>query len=80
MIAVTAFISPYREDREQSRKIIGTERFAEVFLDAPLEVCEKRDAKGLYVKARAGLIPGFTGVNAPYEVPDAPAIRHKTGA
>ncbi len=79
MIVITAFISPYREDREQAGKIIGADRFIEVFLDAPLEICEKRDPKGLYEKARAGLVTEFTGVNAPYEVPENPAVRLKTG-
>lgn len=79
VIVITAFISPYREDREQARKIIGEDRFIEIFLDAPVETCEKRDPKGLYAKARAGLIPEFTGVNAPYEAPEVPAIRIKTG-
>jgi bifunctional enzyme CysN/CysC len=78
MIVVTAFISPYREDREQAKKIIGEDRFIEVFLDAPIEICEKRDPKGLYEKARAGLILEFTGVNAPYEAPEAPALWIKT--
>ncbi|MDD5225728.1 MAG: sulfate adenylyltransferase subunit CysN [Candidatus Omnitrophica bacterium] len=79
VIVITAFISPYREDREQARKIIGEDRFVEIFLDAPIEICEKRDPKGLYGKARAGLIPEFTGVNAPYEAPEAPGILLKTG-
>ncbi len=79
ILVITAFISPYREDREQARKIIGGDRFIEVFLDAPIEICEKRDPKGLYEKARAGLIPEFTGVNAPYEAPEAPALCIKTG-
>jgi bifunctional enzyme CysN/CysC len=79
MIVITAFISPYREDRQQAKMIIGEDRFIEVFLDAPIEICEKRDPKGLYEKARAGLIPEFTGVNAPYETPKAPAIHLKTG-
>jgi bifunctional enzyme CysN/CysC len=74
LIAVTAFISPYRADREMAREIIGPERFMEVFLDAPLAVCEGRDPKGLYRKARAGEIPEFTGVSAPYEPPLSPAI------
>ena len=78
MIVITAFISPYREDREQAKKILGEDRFVEVFLDAPIEICEKRDPKGLYEKARAGLIPEFTGVNAPYEAPEAPALWIKT--
>ncbi|MFA5166906.1 MAG: sulfate adenylyltransferase subunit CysN [Candidatus Omnitrophota bacterium] len=79
LIVITAFISPYRDDREQAKKIIGEDRFIEVFLDAPIEICEKRDPKGLYEKARAGLIPEFTGVNAPYEAPEAPALWVKTG-
>ncbi|MBU9889785.1 MAG: adenylyl-sulfate kinase, partial [Candidatus Omnitrophica bacterium] len=78
VIVITSFISPYREDREQARKIIGKDRFIEIFLDAPIEVCEKRDPKGLYAKARAGLIPDFTGVNAPYEAPEDPALRLMT--
>lgn len=78
VIVITAFISPYREDREQARCIIGPERFIEVHLDAPVNICEKRDPKGLYEKARAGMITEFTGVNAPYEVPEKPAICLKT--
>jgi bifunctional enzyme CysN/CysC len=78
IIVVTAFISPYREDRENAKKIIGEARFIEVFLDAPIEVCEKRDTKGLYEKARTGIIPEFTGINAPYEAPKGPAISIKT--
>ncbi|HNX68304.1 MAG TPA: sulfate adenylyltransferase subunit CysN [Candidatus Omnitrophota bacterium] len=74
VIVITAFISPYREDRAKAGEIIGRDRFIEIFLDAPVEVCEKRDPKGLYEKARAGLITEFTGVNAPYEVPEAPAL------
>lgn len=78
MIVITAFISPYHEDRERAKTIIGENRFIEVFLDAPIEVCEKRDPKGLYEKARTGLIPEFTGVNAPYEIPEAPVLCLKT--
>jgi bifunctional enzyme CysN/CysC len=74
LVAITAFISPYREDRDMARKIIGAERFFEVYLDASLEACEKRDPKGLYRKARAGEIPEFTGVSAPYEAPEAPSL------
>jgi adenylyl-sulfate kinase len=74
LVAITAFISPYREDRDMARKIIGAERFIEVYLDASLEACEKRDPKGLYRKARAGEIPEFTGVSAPYEPPEAPSL------
>lgn len=79
IIVITAFISPYREDREQARQVIGQDRFVEVFLDAPIDVCEKRDPKGLYQKAREGLIAEFTGVNAPYEVPESPDICLQTG-
>jgi len=75
MIVLVSLISPYRTDREHARDIIGAERFIEVFVDTPLEVCEERDPKGLYKKARAGLIPNFTGIDAPYEAPDNPAIR-----
>ena len=78
VIVITAFISPYREDREQAKKILGEDRFIEVFVDTPIEVCEKRDPKGLYEKARAGLVTEFTGVNAPYEAPEAPALRLNT--
>mgnify|MGYP001271759120 CR=1 FL=1 len=78
VIVITSFISPYRDDREKAQAIIGVDRFVEIFLDAPIEVCEKRDPKGLYEKARAGLVTEFTGVNAPYEVPEAPALRLNT--
>jgi bifunctional enzyme CysN/CysC len=80
LIAVTAFISPYRADREMAREIIGAERFLEVYLDAPLQVCEQRDPKGLYRKARKGEITEFTGVSAPYEPPQDPAIALHTGS
>lgn len=79
LIAITAFISPYRADRQMASEIIGADRFIEVYLDAPLEVCEQRDPKGLYRKARAGQIADFTGISAPYEVPEAPAIVLATG-
>ena len=69
MIVLTAFISPFREDRAQARKIIGEENFIEIFIDTPLEICEARDVKGLYKKARAGEIPAFTGISSPYEPP-----------
>lgn len=69
-IVLTSFISPYKEDREQARKIIGEGRFLEVYVDASLETCESRDPKGLYKKARSGEIKEFTGVNAPYEAPE----------
>ena len=79
LIAITAFISPYRADRAMARGIVGAERFIEVYLDAPLEVCERRDPKGLYRRARAGAIADFTGISAPYEAPEAPALVLATG-
>ncbi len=69
VVAITAFISPYRRDRDAVRASLEDGDFIEVFVDAPLEVCEERDPKGLYKKARAGEIKGFTGIDAPYEVP-----------
>ncbi|MGH7972748.1 MAG: adenylyl-sulfate kinase, partial [Limisphaerales bacterium] len=69
VICITAFISPYREDRDLARKIVPVGRFVEVFVNAPLEVCEQRDPKGLYAKARAKEIKEFTGISAPYEPP-----------
>jgi bifunctional enzyme CysN/CysC len=80
LIVVTAFISPYRADRDMARTIIGAERFVEVFVDASLQVCETRDPKGLYRKARKGEIPEFTGISAPYEPPEAPALALDTAA
>ncbi|MDP6706454.1 MAG: adenylyl-sulfate kinase [Alphaproteobacteria bacterium] len=71
MIVITAFISPYRSDRALARAAAG-ERFHEIFVKADIEVCEARDPKGLYKKARAGVIPDFTGISAPYEAPEAP--------
>ena len=68
-IALTAFISPYRSDRDKVRNTMKSGEFIEVFVDAPIEVCEQRDPKGLYKKARAGEIKGFTGIDAPYEEP-----------
>jgi bifunctional enzyme CysN/CysC len=75
---VTSFISPFREDRAMARAIIGEDAFIEVFVDAPLEVCEQRDSKGLYRKARAGEISEFTGVTSPYEPPENPAVAVQT--
>jgi adenylylsulfate kinase len=74
LVVLTAFISPYRADRESVRALHPVGRFLEVFVDTPLEVCESRDPKGLYVKARAGEIPDFSGVSAPYEPPEAPDV------
>ncbi|OIR06735.1 putative adenylyl-sulfate kinase [mine drainage metagenome] len=74
LIIVTAFISPYREDRRLAQQIIGPDRFFEIHVSTPLATCEARDPKGMYRRARAGAIKGFTGVDAPYEPPDSPAM------
>ena len=74
VVNVTAFISPYRADRDQARKLMSDGEFIEVFVDCPVEVCEQRDPKGHYKKARAGEIPEFTGISAPYEPPLNPEI------
>ena len=77
LIVGTAFISPFIADREQAREIAGA-HFVEVFVDTPLEVCEQRDPKGLYKKARAGDIPHFTGISSPYEAPENSEVYLKT--
>ncbi|MBU6283979.1 adenylyl-sulfate kinase [bacterium] len=74
VINLTAFISPYRSDRDRVRSIMGEGDFVEVHVDCPVEECEKRDVKGLYAKARAGKIPEFTGISAPYEAPEKPEL------
>jgi adenylylsulfate kinase len=74
IIALTAFISPYRIDRDKVRNVLQPGEFIEVFVDAPIEICEQRDPKGLYKKARAGEIKGFTGIDDPYEEPLAPEM------
>jgi adenylylsulfate kinase len=74
MVTLTAFISPYRRDRDAVRATMKPGDFIEVFVDAPLEVCEKRDPKGLYKKARAGELKGFTGIDDPYEAPEKPEL------
>lgn len=78
MVAITAFISPLKEDREQAREIIGDEYFVEIFVNTPLVVCEERDTKGFYKKARAGEIENFTGISAPYEAPENPDFEINT--
>ncbi len=70
LITVTAFISPYRADRDEARSLLGEGEFVEVYIKCPVEVCEQRDVKGLYKKARAGVIKEFTGISAPYEEPE----------
>jgi adenylyl-sulfate kinase len=79
LIVITSFISPYRQDREIAREIIGRDRFIETHLCAGIDVCEKRDPKGLYKKAREGLIAEFTGVTAPYEAPEHAELVIDTG-
>ncbi len=74
LIVLTAFISPYRSDRQSARDIIGENNFIEVYVSTPLKECERRDVKGLYKKARAGEIPNFTGISSPYEEPENPDI------
>jgi adenylylsulfate kinase len=78
-VVLTAFISPYRADRDQVRALMQPGDFIEVLVDCPLEVCEQRDVKGLYQKARAGQIPEFTGISAPYEAPLTPELVVKSG-
>jgi bifunctional enzyme CysN/CysC len=75
LIVMTAFISPFQQEREAARQLIGDENFLEIHVSTPLEVCEARDPKGLYKKARSGAIPNMTGINSPYEAPLAPALR-----
>jgi len=79
LIVIAAFISPYRSDREMVRRMVPAGRFVEVHVHADLEVCEERDPKGLYAKARAGVIKDFTGISAPYEAPDAAEVVLNTG-
>ena len=78
IINLTAFISPYRQDRQAARELCGDSAFVEVFVDCPVEVCEQRDPKGSYQKARQGLIKDFTGISAPYEPPEDPEIHLHT--
>jgi adenylylsulfate kinase len=79
MVAITSFISPYRKDRDAARALLESEDFIEVYVKAGLEICEKRDPKGLYKKARAGEIKQFTGISAPYEEPHSPELVIDTG-
>jgi adenylylsulfate kinase len=82
IVVLSAFISPFKADRSQVRDIVGATNYIEVFVDTPLEVCEQRDVKGLYKKARAGEIKNFTGIDSPYERPDHADVTiptHKMG-
>lgn len=78
IIVSTAFISPFQQDRDQARNLLSQGEFIEVFVDTPLEVCESRDPKGLYKKARAGEIANFTGISSNYEAPSSPEVHLKT--
>ena len=78
LIVLAPVISPFRDDRRRAQETIGPERFFEVYVDTPLDVCEQRDVKGLYRKARAGEIGEFTGISSPYEAPDNPALHMRT--
>ncbi|MDC8000244.1 adenylyl-sulfate kinase [Aequorivita todarodis] len=78
LVVIASFVSPYRIDRENVKRIVGYGNFVEVFVNTPIEECERRDVKGLYAKARAGEIKNFTGVNAPYEAPMAPDVEIDT--
>ena len=79
VIVLTAFISPFRSDRERVRSLVPHGDFLEIYCDSPLEVCEGRDVKGLYKRARAGEIKDFTGISSPYEAPEAPELTVETG-
>ncbi len=79
VIALTAFISPFRADRELVRRRVAPQDFIEIYCRCPIEVCEQRDVKGLYRRARAGEIPEFTGISSPYEEPEDPALVLDTG-
>jgi adenylylsulfate kinase len=79
IITIAALISPYRADRYRVRQAAGEGRFIEVFVDTPLELCEQRDPKGMYRKARANEIPDFTGISAPYETPEHAEVTVKAG-
>lgn len=79
VIVLTAFISPYRADRERVRGMVAHGDFIEIYCDTPLEICESRDVKGIYKKARAGQIPEFTGISSPYETPTNPELTVNTG-
>ncbi len=78
LIVITAFISPFRREREMARQCVGAGDFIEVYVDTPLAVCERRDPKGLYRKARSGELANMTGIDSPYEPPEAPRLALRT--
>lgn len=79
IVVLSAFISPFQADRQQVQQIVGAANYIEVFVDAPLELCEQRDVKGLYKKARAGEVKNFTGIDSPYEAPENADLVLPTG-
>ncbi len=79
VIVLTAFISPFAEDRTKARQLLGSD-FIEIYCDCSLEICEQRDVKGLYRRARAGEVKEFTGISSPYEIPEQPDLRVNTGS
>ena len=79
VMALTAFISPFKADRDKVRQLVPTGDFIEIYCQASLDICEQRDVKGLYKRARAGEIPDFTGISSPYEVPEDPELVVETG-
>jgi adenylylsulfate kinase len=80
LIVIASFISPYQEDRQAARDVIGSTNFREIYISTSLHDCEQRDTKGLYQRARAGIIPDFTGISSPYEQPQAPDLSIDTSA
>jgi bifunctional enzyme CysN/CysC len=80
LFVLVSFISPFRAERDMARSLFNAGEFLEVFVDAPLEVCEQRDVKGLYAKARAGQIANFTGIGSPYEPPEKPEVHLRSGS
>jgi adenylylsulfate kinase len=78
LVVLAAFVSPYRNDREMIKNTVKGVNYVEIFVDTPIEECERRDVKGLYAKARKGLIKDFTGINAPYESPENPDVKIDT--
>jgi adenylylsulfate kinase len=80
VLCITAFISPFQQDRDRVRALLPEGRFIEVFIDTPLDICEQRDPKGLYQKARSGEIKDFTGISSPYEPPAHPEVHVRTAA
>lgn len=80
IITLTAFISPFRSERRRVRELLGGRDFIEIYCDCPLSVCERRDVKGIYKRARAGEIANFTGISSPYEEPEHPEVRVDTAA